>query len=506
MKNRFWLGDEHSAYSFLQVENKIDLTPAKDLHNISIQIAAEAMEEGGDFGEYSYMTTLADNLAIVDVSGPLVSRDSFFNRLFGLTSFNDIRNAVFAAKDHPQVEAIVLNMDTPGGQASGVAELSDFLKEVDANVKPIYTYTGTIMASAGYWLGSVGREIYASKMATVGSIGVITVHASYERMLKEDGIDVTVLRAGEFKALGSPYEKLDDKARAQIESQMNTIYDMFLETVAEHRGTSVGALKETAAEGRVFIGADAVPVGLVDHITSYDAAIASISRKVKNTGTRSPLQPSSETTIGVTIMPGKKKVLTEAGVAALESGVPEAEVYANPEMVAEAEEEESAGEEAAAPAEEGTDGGEEAAPEGEEEPTASAGAQPQPELVDRLLDRNTALTTELAEVKAELKTLRQERDTAKATEGSLVKIAVQAIQRMQVSLGGTPMQLSDLSADVVLAQYNRTHTQFCQKFKVGATAEVPEESDFNEQGSEPQENASVSAAVHRLTSHKVSHK
>ena len=508
MKNRFWLGDEHSAFAFLQIENKIDQTPAKDLQDMSIRVATDALKDGedGEFGEYSFMTSRADNLAIVDVSGPLVTRDSFINRLFGLTSFNDVRNAVFAAKDHPEVDAIVLNMDTPGGQASGVAELSDFLKEVDANVKPIYAYTGTIMASAGYWLGSVGREVYASRLATVGSIGVITVHASYERMLKEEGVDVTVLRAGEFKALGSPYEKLDEKARAQIESQMNSIYDVFLETVAEHRGTSVAALKETAAEGRVFIGADAVSVGLVDHITSFDAAIASISRKVRSSGTRSPLQPSPETTIGVTTMPGKKKVLTEAGVAALESGVPEAEVYANPEMVAEAEEEESTGDEAAPPAEEGTDGGEEAAPEGEEEPTASAGAQPQPELVDRLLDRNTALTTELAEAKAELKTLRLERDTAKASEEALVKIAVQSIQRMQVSLGGTPMQLSDLSAEVVLAQYNRTHTQFCQKFKVGATAKVPEESDFQQQDSGQSENASVSAAVTRLTSHKVSHK
>ena len=148
-----------------------------------------------------------------------------------------------------------------------------------------------------------------------------------------DGIEVTVLRAGEFKALGSPYEKLDEKARAQIESQMNAIYDVFLETVAENRGTSVSALKATAAEGRVFVGADAVTVGLVDSVASFDAAMSAISKKVRASSSRS-LNPSNSTHIGDIPM-AKKRVLTEAATAAIASGAPEAEVVTQPGMTVE---------------------------------------------------------------------------------------------------------------------------------------------------------------------------
>ncbi|RLA59378.1 MAG: signal peptide peptidase SppA, partial [Epsilonproteobacteria bacterium] len=274
-ENEFWLGDEVSLSIHAAQENKVAGTATAELQDMCIRATTEyADQDEEDFGEFSYMVSRAGNLAIVTISGSLTSTDRSYNRYMGMVSYNEIRNAVFSAMEADGIQGIVLNMDTPGGSASGVDELGEFLSEVDSKVMPIYTYAGTTMASGGYWLGSVGREIYASKLATIGSIGVITVHVSYAKMYKDIGLEITVLRAGEFKALGSPYENLDDKARAQLESQMNSIYDVFLETVADNRGTSVIALKETAAEGRIFIGADAVTVGLVDNITSYDAAIA----------------------------------------------------------------------------------------------------------------------------------------------------------------------------------------------------------------------------------------
>jgi signal peptide peptidase SppA len=424
-----------------------------------------------------------------------------------MISYNEIRNAVFSALEADGIQGIVLNMDTPGGSASGVDELSEFLAEVDSKVMPIYTYAGTTMASGGYWLGSVGREIYASKLATIGSIGVITVHVSYAKMYKDAGMEITVLRAGEFKALGSPYEKLDDKARAQLEAQMNSIYDVFLETVADNRGTSVIALKETAAEGRIFIGAEAVTVGLVDNITSYDAAIADISQKVRSSSTRSPFNPPSSIIVGDIDM--KKKVLTEAGVAAIESGVPEAEVFADPKMVVEMTDEEIAAQVAAAEAGEGA-AGDNAGSEGEggeaagDEGAGNQAAAPQEgsvDMVNNLLDRIATLTTANAALETKVSAAEQESVTSKANETSLTKIAVQAIHKMQVSLGGSPTPLSDASTSAVLEQYNRTYSQFNQKFKVGAQAAVPENEDFD--GASNDENASMAAAVTRLTTSKV---
>lgn len=504
MKNSFWLGDENSAYSFLQSESRHDLTPMKDLRQMSLEAVTE-LGEDGDFGEFSYMASKVGNLAVVNISGSLTSRNRPYNRYMGVVSYDEIRNAVFAAVDDPEVRGIVLNMDTPGGQASGVSELSDFLSEVNEGIKPIYTYAGTTMASGGYWLGSVGREIYASKLATVGSIGVITVHASYEKQLKDEGIEVTVLRAGEFKALGSPYEKLDDKARSQIESQMNTIYDVFLQTVAENRGTSVKALKETAAEGRVFVGNESVTVGLVDHITSFDAAIASISKKVNSSDNRSPLRILTETNTGTIDMPGKKKVLTEAGLAAIESGVPEAEVYDDPKMAVEATEEESTeGEEStASEAEEGAAEGEGEA-ETEASNTGAHAANIDSSSSDKMFDKIMSLTEALALTKAELSITKNSLESARSTETSLVAVAVHAIRKMQVSLGGTPMKLADVDAATVLAQYERTQTQFNQRFKVGPSAKVPEGDDFEANASgKDAGNSVLDSAVHRLTTSKI---
>lgn len=509
-ENQYWLGDETSLRNHIAIEQKLHDTPTSELQDMSIRAMTEYDEqkvEAADFGEFGYMVSKADNLAIVTISGSLTTTNRPYNRYIGMVSYDEIRNAVFSAIEADGIDGIVLNMDTPGGQASGISELSDFLHEVDSNIKPIYTYTGTAMASGGYWLGSLGREIYAAKLATVGSIGVITTHASYSKMYEKAGIEVTVLRAGEFKALGSPYEKLDDKARSQIESQMNAIYDVFLETVAENRGASVNSLKETAAEGRVFIGADSVTVGLVDNITSFDTAIAEISQKVRSSSFRSPLKPLSETIVGELDMPGKKKVLTDAGVAAIESGVTEAEVLADPNMVSEVDAEVAA-DVAASDAEEGTEGAEVSEGEGgdaadaEDDQVLNVQQEDQGPLINNMFDRITELTTKVANLTTEVATATNERDAAQSTEVALTKIAVTAINRMQVGLGGTPTKMDDASPSVVLDQYNRTYSQFNQKFKVGSVAQVPENEDF-QSGEQTGENSSMSAAVHRLTTSKV---
>lgn len=513
----FWLGDENSFSAMLDIEQRIQSTPMADLQEMSIKIMAQSMEaaESEDFGEYGYMVSRFDNLALVNISGPLVTRNSPFNSLFGRVSYDEIRNAVFTAMEAPGIDGIVLNMDTPGGSASGISELSDFLTDVDKSVKPIYTYTGTMMASGGYWLGSIGREIFASKLATVGSIGVVTVHASIEKMLKDNGVEVNVLRAGEFKALGSPFEKLDEKARAQIESQMNTIYGVFLSTVADQRGTSVPVLKEKAAEGRVFVGADAVSVGLVDHITSFDSAMAQISGKLKKSNSRREPFVQSQTTIGDTAM-GKKRVLTETAIAAIASGASEEEVRQQAGMTEEVEEEGGEGAvTAGADPEAGSDegagsaGGEAAAgEEGAEAPQVQSGNAAEQSLVDRMFNRVSELTVEVAELKVKLKQAEQERDSSKSSETGLMRIAITAINRMQIGLGSVPIKLDSADAATVIDQYTRTYNQFNQRYPSGGRAEVPSDEDTvsSAAGEGEESNNTVNAAVHRLTTARVQRK
>jgi hypothetical protein len=123
-------------------------------------------------------------------------------------------------------------------------------------------------------------------------------------------------------------------------------------------------------------------------------------------------------------------------------------------------------------------------------------------LFNVMFDKVTTLTTEVATLRAQLATVTQERDRYKSTESALSRIAITAINKMQVSLGQSASKLDDLDVSVVLEQYNRTYALFNQRFRVGATAQVPGDKDFHETPA-AQENGTVSAAVHRLTTARV---
>lgn len=497
----YWLGDEGGFLTHVAVEKKVHDTPTKDLQSMSLSADHDALSGADEFGEFGYMVSRADNLAIVNVSGSLTVRDRSYNRYMGMVSYNEIRNAVFSALDS-DVDGIVLNMDTPGGSASGVSELAEFLAEVDASMKPIYTYSGTTMASGGYWLGSMGREIYAGKLATVGSIGVITVHSSYEKMFKAEGVEHTVLRAGEFKALGSPYEKLDDKARSQIESQMNAIYDVFLETVADNRGTTVPALRANAAEGRVFVGTQAIEVGLVDHISSFDVAVSEISRKVRSSNSIPLVKHQSEINTGTDMT--KKRVLTEAAIAAVAEGASEAEIVKDPKMTIEVDDVPAADVSADAGSEGNLESGEPAADAGSDEGAGKVtSASDESGMVNTLFNKVGTLTEELAISKANLVGVTAKLETAESTEDSLKKMVAISINKMQVAMGGAPLKLNDVEASVIIEQHNRTHSAFNQKYKVGASAHVPESDDFEANTKNSGTNSVVEAAQARLTDKKI---
>ncbi len=480
-----WLGDTTSLLSHLKVCEKIHATSALDLkslsktsHQVAVKNALfdhgqDEKEESPEFGDFDYMVSRVGNVAIIDISGKLVDRDRYYNRYFGIVSYNEIRGAIFSAMDNTDVEAILLNSNTPGGSASGISELSDFMSKVNSQVKPIYSYTATSMLSGGYWLGSMGREIFAGKVASVGSIGVITVHLSYADMLKSSGVEATVIRKGEFKALGTPYEKLGDKAKASIESQMDTIYDVFLDVVAESRGMSIPSLKETAAEGRVFIGQEAVNVGLVDEIASFDDTVIAVSEKAKRSNSSSIVNNFSTTETGVDDM--NTRVLTEAGVDAIASGVPakQAEVDENlttetSETTETTETSETSAKEVSVEEVASTETEDKAAAEAETSETKGAEGV----LINRLFTQVTTLAQELATAKAENSTMETKLAASTSLDESMRKVVVEATNRMQVPMGGAIAKMDGLSSELVLQQYHRVLSHFNSRFKVGAKASV----------------------------------
>lgn len=432
-------------------------------------------EGDDDFPDYNYMLTRHQDVAVLSLSGSMVSKESYYNRYFGMVSYQEVRNAAIVAAEAGS-RALLLDIDTNGGSAEGIGELSDFLSDYDKSVIPIYTYTGTKMLSAGYWIGAVGRKIFSSPMALNGSIGVVSAHFSYARMLEKDGIDVTMFRQGEFKALGSPYEKLDEKAKAEIEARMGKFYEMFLGHVSSHRGIAIPTLIETAAEGRVFMGADSLRVGLVDSITSFDKAVATVLSEV---GDRQPRisVPTPSTAQGMD--DNMKRKLNDAGLAAVASGMDEKSALADPslseEVKAKTAEELAAevAEAAAAALAEQTQDPKTDQPEVKDQPQ-------EPAISDRALDKIIALSGELAEAKSEVKRLQASEQERAAHMSTLMKICGDATNRMELPLNRSATSFSGMSAETLIGCYHRTLSDFNSRMKIGAQAEVPGENDLGE--------------------------
>lgn len=217
--------------------------------------------------------SLQGSVATIEIQGSLINGNAGFMSFFGYTGYGDIRDSLVAAVSDQSVSSILLNIDSGGGHVAGVHELAQLIARVD-KIKPVVTYTGGTMASAALWLGSGGRKVVASETALVGSLGILQVHIDRTKQMEQDGIKATVIRAGDDKALANPYEPLSDKAKADLQSQADEMYNVFLGHVAEQRKLPIATADKQFGGGRVFIGQQALSAGLVDQVGSYEAAFA----------------------------------------------------------------------------------------------------------------------------------------------------------------------------------------------------------------------------------------
>ena len=229
----------------------------------------------------SRLSTRYGSTGVVSIYGPLVEGASWINEYRGLTGYEEIRAALLEFALDDSVTSILLDINSGGGQVGTMSEVADLVASIDQTVKPIYAHTSGRMCSAAYYIGCSARRITASSMADAGSIGIISVQRSLVRMYAEMGVDLTVIRSGEFKALGNPHEELGDKAKKVLQASSDYTYGLFLEHVAARRKVSIDTAKNRMGEGRVFTGAQALDAGLVDAISSFDEALtdAAVAKK-----------------------------------------------------------------------------------------------------------------------------------------------------------------------------------------------------------------------------------
>ena len=138
-----------------------------------------------------------------------------------------------------------------------------------SKIKPIVAVSDAVMASAAYWIGSAANAVFISgRTVNVGSIGVVATHRYSAEAPTSKTTEIT---AGKYKRMGSALEPLNDEARAYMQAQVDQIYSVFVDAVAQHRGVSADQVIEHMADGRIFVGQQAIDAGLVDGVATVDA-------------------------------------------------------------------------------------------------------------------------------------------------------------------------------------------------------------------------------------------
>lgn len=219
---------------------------------------------------------VVDRVAIIPVDGVIAKKMNLFSRISGGASTQLIGRDLREALEDPKVDAIILQIDSPGGAVDGTSELADTIYAARGE-KPIVAYADGMMASAAYWLGSAADAVYiAGGTTTVGSIGVVATHVDVSRYEERVGIKTTEIYAGRYKRIASSYKPLTDEGRASIQDHVDYIYSVFVGAVAKHRGVSEETVLKDMADGRIFVGQQAIDAGLVDGVSTLDALIADL--------------------------------------------------------------------------------------------------------------------------------------------------------------------------------------------------------------------------------------
>lgn len=436
-----WLGDQASFDRLVEIESIIKNATPEQL------AAAQAYED--DWGKPDnndhWMLDMQGEVAVITVVGPLIKGSSgWWGKYCGYVGYDDILEACNCGIDQG-ASTFVFDWDSPGGMVGGIEDAATFLRNLSKNFATV-SYTSNMVASACLWLATTADEFYASKMASIGSIGVIAVQKEFTKMMEMDGVTPHVFRSAPYKALGGPYEKLSEKAKESIQKDIDTSHGFFVDAITANCGLPRDYVAENLATGEIWYGEEALAKGLIDGVKTFDEVFVALQREnIENTTDYK--NPPSE----VTMKPKRISAKTQAAVA---SGVPLAVALEDEETI-----EESAEDSTEETQDDPTDVlGNEATATGLIVTTASSDFTK--ELTNQLIDAKVALAS------AEAKILGME-----ASHVSMKNIVAQAIQRCYVGMGSPAPDkegLVALDASLLVQQFTQVDAQLTQRFGIGA--------------------------------------
>ena len=218
------------------------------------------------------------DIAVIPIHGYISHRASMWS-LMGLESSSELIGLAFdSAIADPHIGAVVFDINSPGGTVMGLTAVTDKIRNARGK-KPIISVANSLMASAAYFIGSASDEIVADPDSETGSIGTIGIHADFSQALENEGVKVTIIKAGEHKGEGNPYEPMSEDAKASWQETVDTYYESFVNAVARNRGITNAKVKATFGQGRTLNAKKAQSVGMIDRIGTFEQVVASLSQR-----------------------------------------------------------------------------------------------------------------------------------------------------------------------------------------------------------------------------------
>lgn len=220
--------------------------------------------------ENAARTRQRDGVAILDVFGPLFARANLFMEISGATSYEMLAKEFQIAMDDPKIHAIVLQVDSPGGEVNGNTEFSQMVFEARKK-KKVYAFVQGLGASAAYWIASSAEKVIASETALLGSIGTI--------MAWKQESDKPGVKSYEFVSSASPKKVMNpdtEGGKGQIQKMVDDLGQVFVNAVARNRGVSADVVLKTFGQGGLLIASEAVSAKMADAVGTMEGTISQL--------------------------------------------------------------------------------------------------------------------------------------------------------------------------------------------------------------------------------------
>lgn len=211
---------------------------------------------------------VVEGVAVIPVEGDLVNRLGALDPWCGMTGYDGLVYKIDEAAADPEVRGVAFDINSCGGEALGCETVGDAIRRLGKPTRAIVWEA----YSAACWIATQCDRVTVTRMGGTGSVGVISLHTDRSKQLADQGLTVTVLRAGQYKAEGDPFTPLTDEAKDRALVELQGLRTIFAEAVAAGRGMAIADV--LATEAQTYGAADAVALGLADSVRNPDDALA----------------------------------------------------------------------------------------------------------------------------------------------------------------------------------------------------------------------------------------